>query len=90
MKHIAVPQYEGLSLEDILDFGLSFRVVVDALPIIRETKKMPRQYIANVIYTLVGQPFQKWVAERCNQRNKRLADDHNTAIMLDPRIAKAF
>ena len=90
MKHIYVPRYDGLSILEILDYGMGFRVVVDALPILRETKKMARQYVCNVIYTLVGKDFQKWVYERCQQRNEKLADDHNTAIQLDPRIAAAF
>ena len=51
---------------------------------------MPRAYVGNVIYTLVGQPFKEWVMERCQQRNERLAQDHSTAIQLDPRIAAAF
>ena len=90
VKVIAVPQFEGLTLDEILEFGLSFREVVDALPIMKEIRKMPRSYICNVIYTLVGEPFQKWVMERCQMRNDRLAKDHSTAIELDPRVYEAF
>ena len=45
----------------ILDLGLSRRAVVNALPVLREIRKMPRGYVCNVIYTLVGEPFKKWV-----------------------------
>jgi len=51
---------------------------------------MPRGYICNVIYTLVGQAFKDWVMERCQQRNDKLSSDHNTTIKLDPRIAEAY
>ena len=51
---------------------------------------MPRQYICNVIYTLVGPAFKEWVMERCQYRNDRLANDHDTTIQLDPRIAAVF
>jgi len=27
----------------------------------RERDRLPRDYVANVIYTVVGQPFQQWV-----------------------------
>ena len=57
VKHIALPQYENLTLDLILDFGLAYKVVVDCLPVLREIRKMPRQYICNVIYTKVGEPF---------------------------------
>ena len=60
------------------------------MPVYEEGKKMPRQYICNVIYTLTGEAFQEWVMDQCEARNRRLADDHNTTIQLDPRIAEVF
>ena len=48
-------------MDYILDFGLGYQVVVDALPVVREIRKMPRSYVCNVIYTLVGGPFKDWV-----------------------------
>ena len=77
-------------MDDILDFGLGFREVVDSLPISREIRKMPRSYVCNVIYSRVGTPFKDWVMARCSVRNDKLANDHNTSIQLDPRIAAAF
>lgn len=49
-----MPQYENLTMDTILDFGMSYAIVVDSLPIMREIRKMPRSYICNVIYTRVG------------------------------------
>ena len=73
----------------ILDFGLSRRAVVNALPVIREVRKMPRGYICNVIYTLVGEPFKKWVAEHCEERNELFQKKHGMEIKLQARIAEA-
>lgn len=87
---INVPQYDCLKLDLILDFGLGYADVVDSLPVLREIRKMPRAYICNVIYTRVGKAFKKWVMDGCQQRNQRLAKEHNTMINLDPRIAAAF
>jgi hypothetical protein len=64
--------------------------VVDCLPVIREIRKMPRQYICNVIFTCLKDPFQEWVNERCSQRNADIAVEHNLNIELDANIAKAF
>ena len=66
---IAVPHYENLTLDFILDFGLSYSAVINALPIMKEIRKMPRQYLCNVIYTLVGETFKKWVLDNCDVRN---------------------
>ena len=77
-------------LEKILEFALSYKVVENALPPVREIWKMPRQYICNLIFTLVGAPFQAWVNERCQQRNEKIAMERDLNIELDANIAKAF
>ena len=51
---------------------------------------MPRGYVCNVIYTLVGKPFQDWVNVRCQERNDKLAEEHDMNIQLDPKIAAAY
>ena len=90
MKVINVPHYESLNLNHILDFGLSYPLVVKALPVQREIRKMPRSYICTVIYTLVGQPFKTWVDHRCEDRNRELCLKQDLLIKLDEKVAKAF
>ena len=86
---IAVPHYENLTLDHILDFGLSYSAVVNALPIMKELRKMPRAYLCNVIYTLVGEPFKKWVLGNCDARNENHTQKHGLEIKLQARIAEA-
>ena len=58
VKVITVPFYEGLSIEDMLAFGEQFPEVMRAFPSVnKEILKLPRAYIANVINTIVGDPF---------------------------------
>ena len=58
VKHIIVPQYEGLTIDDMLAFGEQYEEVMRALPVVgKEILKLPRAYIANVIHTVVGDPF---------------------------------
>ena len=52
--HINVPYYAGLSIEDILEWAANHDngSSLDALPITeKERLKLPREYIANVVYT---------------------------------------
>ena len=42
VKVLMVPHYETLSLDNILEWGLSKIDVVRALPNMREARKMPR------------------------------------------------
>jgi hypothetical protein len=77
-------------LDKIIDFGLSRQEVVNCLPIIREIRKMPRQYVSNVIFTLLGGIFQKWVDSRILDRNQKVTIERDLNIKLDPKIAKAY
>ena len=91
MKHINVPQFEGLSIEDLLSFGSKYEEVMEALPMVsKEIKKLPRQYIANVINTLVpGVIFKQWIDQRINDRNDKLAEP-GEMIEMDPEIAQIY
>lgn len=91
VKVHAIPQFEGLTLFDLLSFAQNYPVVMTALPIEeKEVLKLPRSYIGNVIYTLVGQPFTDWVDGRVTARNEKLADERDMMIEMDPAIAEIF
>ena len=53
-------------------------------------KKLPRQYIANIIYTIVGKPFTDWIDARVNERHEKRAMENNLNIQMDPEIARIF
>jgi hypothetical protein len=61
VKVISVPYYEGLTVRDMYEWASDKPEVLNCLPCEKETMKMPREYIANIIYTKVGQPFKNWV-----------------------------
>ena len=59
VKHLNVPQYEGLKLETFFEFAKEHDEVMRAFPLVQqEREKLPRQYVINIIYTIVGQPFR--------------------------------
>ena len=63
---------------------------LDALPEVdRETEKLPRSYIANVIHTIVGEPFAKWVSKRMDERNAKRTKEKDM-IQMDPEIAQIY
>ena len=91
VQYLSVPQYFGLSVVDILEYGTASAEVKNALPVVeKETLKMPRQYLINVIYTLMGLPFRMWVGSRVDERHKKVADERNMNIQMDPEIAAIF
>ena len=60
------------------------------LPDQKDIPKLPRQWVVNVLNTVVGRQFSDWVREQIDARNKKLRADHNLNIELDPEIAEAF
>ena len=91
IKHLHVPSYEHLALDDFLDYIKAYPFVQMCLPDKEsETKKMGRQYLINVIYTRLGDKFKKWVDERVNERHSKIKDEGKKYIDLDPEMAKLF
>ena len=60
------------------------------LPPSKEITKLSRSYLSNVIYTVMGEPFQQWVATQVNTRNQKVALEGNNVISMDPQIARIF
>ena len=44
----------------------------------------------NVIYTKVGDPFNKWVDERVGDRHEKVKEKEDMFVELDPELAKVF
>ena len=56
----------------------------------KDIPKLPRQWVVNVLYSVIGAPFADWVRHQINSRNQKMSTDHNLNIELDPEIAEAF
>ena len=56
----------------------------------RDIHKVPRQWLLNVVYSVVGEPFLEWVRKEIASRNEKLAERRQMLIEMDPEIAKAF
>ena len=91
LKHIHVPQFPGLNLESMLEFAEKYPEVFQVLP--RENSEimqLHRQYVANVIYTIAGDDFTDWLNRKLKQRNKKIAEERNLNIKMDPEIYRHF
>ena len=84
------PLYKGLKIEIFLEEGFKDPNVKHYLPDQRDLHRLPRQYIVNVIFTVVGQPIKDYVNKCIKQRNDELAENRDLLIELDPQIAAAF
>ena len=90
VKHITVPHFEGLKIEAMLDYAATKPFVMACLPAEkREREALPRQYVANVIYTKVGEEFKAWVNNIVNLRHEARRQEEDQ-IEMDPEIAEIF
>jgi hypothetical protein len=73
-----------------MEFGRKTDHVRHYLPEERDLHRLPRQFIVNIIFTIVQDPFKVWVKERIKARNDTVAENRSLLISLDPEIAAAF
>ena len=90
IKNINVPMYKGLTIENMLSMREDYPIISEYMPDDRDFARLPRAWIANVIYTLVGERFKTIVANQIKARNEQLAEKKDLYISMDPNIARAF
>ena len=62
-----------------------------ALPSIEiEILKLPKEYIGNIIYTIIGDPFYDWVAQRVHERNAKIKEENDMNLELDEEVDAVF
>lgn len=85
-----VPLYKGLTIETILEQGRKNEQTMHYLPDERDIHRLPRQFIAAIVFSIVGEPFKAFVSQGIKERNDAVAENRNLMIELDPAIAEAF
>ena len=90
IQHLTVPQYDSLKVDNMIEIIEQHPEVYKYLPDRIEIKKIPKQYLVNVLYTIIKAPFGAWVKQQIEERNRRIAVDKNMLIDMDPEIAEAY
>ena len=90
MRHLFVPMYETLSVRYILDVADAHAEVLEYLPDQKDVPRLPRQWIINVLFTILGGDFADWVDQHVKARNTGRLEEKQQLIELDPAIARAF
>ena len=90
VHHITIPAYEGLTLKDIAEFAQDHPQVNDYLPDGKEVMKMSKQWISNVIHSVLKKTFSDWVKQQVEKRNREMVVERGLTIEMDPEVAAAF
>jgi len=90
-KELFVPYYDSLSIEKMLEWcSANAREVYDYFPEESEIMRLPRNYICNLIHSVVRDPFRAWVGEMIKQRNTNVVEKFDLAVKVEPEILKAI
>jgi hypothetical protein len=91
VKHIYCPQYEGLTIQEVMkliDRYAELQVYFPTLEL--ERKRLQKQWILNVAYSVVGDDFASWIQQGIEVRNQKMASEKNMLIEIDREIFDAF
>ena len=73
-----------------MNHAMGIDAVKERLPDPKDIMRLPKQYLINVVYTIVGQQFAQWVKEKVEERNNKVSVDKGLLIEVDDEIANAF
>ena len=86
----AVPQIEGLTVEDMLDLAKTSATALRHLPDERDWDHMDRKWLADIIFSTERAKFEKIVKDAVKARKDRLEDKNNLLVEMRPEFAAAF
>ena len=84
-----MPYYDDLTIKDIVNWAqeIDGGKILEYLPVTeKEILKMPRAYIGNILYTVLGKQFEDWVQLKIKERNEARKQEKELQIAMDPEI----
>jgi hypothetical protein len=86
----AVPQIEGLTVENMLELAKASQRVLIHLPDERDWDHMDRKWLGDILYTVEKGRFENAIKDAVKARKERLEDKQNMLVQMRPEFAQAF
>ena len=90
LKRIAIPAYEGLGIKEICAFLMQHQQIGEWLPDMIEVPRLPKEFLGNLAFSVLGAVFGDWVKGQILARNTKVLVERNNNIEMDPDMAAAF
>ena len=90
MKVLAAPNYDGLTIDDFVEKIVSYSAMEQYMPEERDVYRLPRAFLINLFYTVVGEPVRKFVSSVIEERNRAVLEKQRMELELDDEIRVAF
>ena len=82
-----MPQIEGLTVEDMLDFARGRQAVLRHLPDERDSDHMDRKWLSDILFTVEKAAFDRMIKDAVKARRDRLEDKNNLNVSMRPEFA---
>ena len=87
---IKIPHYKELTVAKILRFARSKGDINSYIPDYKYSKEPNREWLWNVINTLIPEKFQEFIAQNVMQRKDELMQSQNLSITTKPEFISIF
>ena len=87
---VNVPQYEGLRVRDLIKFAEREFEIHKFLPDYDYHKEPNRDWLCNIINTVISDKFKEFINEKTMERNKKLVESQNLKINADRYFIDIF
>ena len=86
----AVPQIEGLTVEDMLELARTSPNTLRHLPDERDWDGLNRKWVADILYIVERAKLEKLIKDAVKARKERLEEKNNLLVQMRPEFAQAF
>jgi hypothetical protein len=86
----AVPQIEGLTVEDMLTLAKTSQNALRHIPDERDWDGLSRKWVADILYTVEKAKFEKIIKDAVKARKDRLELKNDMLVDMRPEFAQAF
>jgi hypothetical protein len=86
----AVPQIEGLTVEDMLDLAKKSPNALRHIPDERDWDGLNRKWLSDILFTVERAKFEKAIKDAVKARKERLEEKNNLLVDMRPEFAAAF
>ena len=87
---IKIPQYKGLTVKDIIKFAETQVDVHSYLPDYEYDKVPNREWLCNIVNTLIPKDFKEYVDQKVLERKESIYKSQNLNTMIKPEFVEIF
>jgi hypothetical protein len=77
-----------LTIENFFKFAKEHPQVLEYFPDERDWDRLPRKYVADVIHSVIGDPFVKFIESFKNARNLKITQKDSVKVQLREDLVK--